>query len=161
MRPLIATMIIMIMMILPPAAPAAGETGTVDRVIDGDTIVMGDDTIRLWGIDAPEMDDTCTNGLALGEAARDRLSDILALSGPIACGLPPTLQDQDRWGRLVRLCRSVDLDMDIADAMVRFGYAVPCRRFAGDHYNDATKAAWRADGPAFWPECAELTLCEW
>ncbi|MEP4770969.1 MAG: thermonuclease family protein [Roseibium sp.] len=31
------------------------------RVVDGDTLVLGDDTIRMQGIDAPELAQTCQN----------------------------------------------------------------------------------------------------
>ena len=32
------------------------------RIIDGDTIVIKNQKIRLWGIDAPEMKQICKNG---------------------------------------------------------------------------------------------------
>jgi endonuclease YncB( thermonuclease family) len=43
--------------------PAAAQQGSIDgvaRVVDGDTIVVGDTRIRLEGIDAPEAGQTCT-----------------------------------------------------------------------------------------------------
>ena len=41
-------------------APAsAAELSGTARVIDGHTITIGDTRIRLWGIDAPEREQTC------------------------------------------------------------------------------------------------------
>jgi endonuclease YncB( thermonuclease family) len=40
------------------SAAASDLSGTA-RVIDGDTIAIGNTRIRLWGIDAPEREQTC------------------------------------------------------------------------------------------------------
>ncbi|WP_299643037.1 hypothetical protein [Devosia sp.] len=37
-------------------------TGTVERVVDGDTIDIAGQRIRLVGLDAPEWNQTCTTG---------------------------------------------------------------------------------------------------
>lgn len=42
----------------PPAAPPPGITGKA-RIIDGDTIEIAGNTIHLFGIDAPEAEQTC------------------------------------------------------------------------------------------------------
>lgn len=49
--------------------------------VDGDTLRMGDERMRLLGIDAPERDQSCTskNGKAwaCGEVARERLAELI------------------------------------------------------------------------------------
>jgi endonuclease YncB( thermonuclease family) len=44
-------------LVLLVASPAAAQT-----VTDGDTIKLNGTTWRLWGIDAPEMRQTCKDG---------------------------------------------------------------------------------------------------
>ncbi|MCY4487801.1 MAG: thermonuclease family protein [Deltaproteobacteria bacterium] len=71
--------------------------------IDGDTIEVGDERIRLHGIDAPESAQTC---LAGGEgwrcgrrttrAFRDRID-----SQAVAC----EERDRGRYGRMMAVCR--------------------------------------------------------
>jgi endonuclease YncB( thermonuclease family) len=53
------------------AIPAFGQTAT-----DGDTIKLNGTKWRLWGIDAPEMTQTCKDGWAAGvESKNARSSD--------------------------------------------------------------------------------------
>ena len=49
----------LVLSILLAAQASAGE---LVRVIDGDTLKMGSDRIRLWGIDAPESRQKCRDG---------------------------------------------------------------------------------------------------
>mgnify|MGYP001286605696 FL=1 len=106
----------------PPAegAPLAGRA----RVVDGDTLALGSTRIRLADIDAPERSQTCGEAAApwpCGAEAEARLVE-LARSG-ISC-LP---QDRDRWGRIVALCMSGDVDLGAA--MVRDGLALSTGRY--------------------------------
>jgi endonuclease YncB( thermonuclease family) len=48
-------------LLLPMSAAMADITGK-SCIVDGDTIHIGDTKIRLHGIDAPEMRQTCTHG---------------------------------------------------------------------------------------------------
>ena len=56
----------------------AADISGVPRVVDGDTLVVGDVKIRLEGIDAPETDQICldrnTRKWPCGAAARDHLA---------------------------------------------------------------------------------------
>ena len=68
----------------------ACEPATADsaiRVVDGDGLKIGGQSIRLWGIDAPEIDQICNvNGreTPCGEDARFLLG-ALVMAGDLAC----------------------------------------------------------------------------
>lgn len=74
------------------AAAALAEpalSSQVIKVIDGDTIALGDQRIRLWGIDAPEIRQQCVRDGATypcGRAAKAILEALVG-SGQVACGL--------------------------------------------------------------------------
>lgn len=64
--------------LLVASSPAwAGEIAGRAQVVSGDTIVINDTHIRLYGIDAPEIDQTCTTrkgeAMRCGELARQAL----------------------------------------------------------------------------------------
>jgi endonuclease YncB( thermonuclease family) len=60
------------------SAFAGGEIIGPARVVDGDTLVIGEQHIRLDGIDAPETDQVCLDAAGqrwtCGIAARDQLA---------------------------------------------------------------------------------------
>ena len=69
-------------------------------VVDGDTIRIGGEAVRLLGFDTPETDARCEREAALAQAATARLTDWLN-EGPVwvqARRDDPT----DRWGRPLR-----------------------------------------------------------
>ena len=76
------------------------------RVVDGDGLVIGDTSIRLFGIDAPENDQRCFNekceAYTCGIVARDRLDEHIA--GRRICCVP---NGKDPYGRTVATC-SID-----------------------------------------------------
>jgi endonuclease YncB( thermonuclease family) len=123
-------------------------------VVDGDTLKIAGERIRLHGIDAPELRQTCADGWPAGDAARR------ALVGLVAAGTPHCDRGTtDRYGRTVAICR-VNGD-DIGVAMVRQGFAWAYITYswrylpeewlawfdgAGVHARRcATPPAWRAD----------------
>jgi len=89
-------------------------------VTDGDTIAIGDAKIRLKGIDAPEMDQTCSRSgrsYRCGDAARRAL--IAIVSGePVQC----RAAGRDRYRRI--LARCTVQGRDIGARMVEEGWAV-------------------------------------
>jgi endonuclease YncB( thermonuclease family) len=96
--------------------------------VDGDTLRSSGERIRLYGIDAPEHDQTCRDNTGrswpCGRAARERLASLVA-GGSVACGP----QGQDRYGRTLAICSAADVE-DIAEVLVREGYAVDYRRYS-------------------------------
>lgn len=106
------------------------------NVIDGDSLAMGDIQFRLFGIDAVEAKQVCQRD---GEEWACGLDAAAALRG-IAEGksLNCTQRDRDAYGRVVATC-TVN-GHDLAEEMVRMGYAVALRDFSMD-YVPAEEAA--------------------
>lgn len=95
------------------------------RVVDGDSLRIGEVEIRLKGVDAPEMRQTCSRGghpYRCGEAAK-RAMEAKVGSRPIAC----RVEGRDRYGRSLARCR---LDgQDLGAWLVREGLAVGYRDY--------------------------------
>lgn len=104
-------------------------------VTDGDTIRLHGSIWRLWGMDAPETKQTCGDYPA-GAAATAALRDLMA-GKPISC----QHKTNDRYGRLVGICRADDLDLGAA--MVRAGHAWAFVRYSRDYVGQEALA--RAD----------------
>jgi endonuclease YncB( thermonuclease family) len=102
------------------AAPAAGQ-----KVVDGDTIKLNGTTWRLWGIDAPEMAQTC-GAWSAGVAATYVLADLMR-----GRTITSELKDRDRYGRSVGLCRADG--RDLGAAMVRAGMAWAFIRYSSNY----------------------------
>jgi endonuclease YncB( thermonuclease family) len=130
----------------------------VERVaavaIDGDSLRTGATDIRLIGIDAPELSQTCRDGharvWACGSEAHQFLRS-LAVHGSLDC----TSSGRDRHGRMLATCSTQDVP-DIGAAMVRAGFAVS---FMSSRYRSAEiearsnkRGLWRGtfDQPQAW-----------
>lgn len=90
------------------------------EVVDGDTLVMTGERIRLFGIDAPEAAQTCDRGgqpWACGQDATRQLKQLLS-GKPVQC----EGRNRDAYGRLVAVCFVGEID--IGYAMVNGGLAV-------------------------------------
>lgn len=89
------------------------------RIVDGDSIEIGDANIRLYGIDAPELNQTCLDrnraSYACGRLAQRHLEK--TAKGTITCESVET----DRYGRDVAICFAGDTDLGAA--MVSSGWA--------------------------------------
>ncbi len=137
--------------------PAPNLTAPTATVVDGDTFTLSDKTIRLYGIDAPEYHQDCTDASgktwACGKAARARLAEKLA-SGTVTCAP----QAHDRYGRTVARCSTAD-EPDLGRAMVHAGLAIsPAERGTAVYHEDqnlarqARRGLWQGvfDEPAVW-----------
>lgn len=90
------------------------------RAKDGDSLTLNGLEVRLYGIDAPELDQTCSSNAgeyACGREAREALRDLLK-NRSITCKSLET----DRYGRAVSICRGAGLEIN--NEMVRQGWAV-------------------------------------
>lgn len=99
------------------------------RVIDGDTFDINGTRVRLWGIDAPEMRQTCTNGYQAGIQASATLTALLSGRSQLACDQV----DTDRYGRVIAICRFGELD--VAAELVRAGMAMDWPRYSNGAYS--------------------------
>ena len=118
-------------------------SGAVE-VTDGDTLKVGGERIRIFGIDAPERTQRCGPAgadWACGDAATARLRQLVAAGG-VRC----RLRDRDRYGRAVSSC-SIG-DVDLGKRLVSEGLARAYTRF-GDDYA-ATEASARTERLGLW-----------
>lgn len=106
-------------------------------VIDGDSIIVAGRSVRLHGIDAPELDQTFVwrgRDILCGTMA---LAALEALTAGIALRCQPV--DHDQYGRIVAKCFS-PAGIDLNRRMVSAGWALAYRRYSTD-YVDAENEA--------------------
>jgi endonuclease YncB( thermonuclease family) len=99
-----------------PLPPLTGKLA----VSDGDSFRFGEQRVRLLGLDAPELGQSCSNddGMwACGRQARDRLSQLL-LDPALSC----EPEDVDQYDRLLATCSGSA--GDLGAVMVSEGLAV-------------------------------------
>ena len=114
--------ILLLILLLPLGALAAPSTPA--RVIDGDTIDISGQRIRLHGIDTPEAKQTCQReGVTwlCGAEATKTLKELIG-SSDVSC----TERDRDRYGRIVAVCQANGVDLNAA--MVLSGMALAYRK---------------------------------
>ena len=115
------------------------------RVIDGDTLVITDERIRLWGIDAPEMGQPCEADGQTYDAGARAAEGLSAIIGgqDVRCDV----RNRDRWGRAVAACAV--RGRDIGRSLVATGLARDYARYSSGHYADAESAA-RSQSLGIW-----------
>ncbi len=132
MRPLVR---MVAMMIVAPATALSEPTGPA-RVVDGDTMEISGQRIRLYGIDTPEAKQTCQReGVTwlCGAEATKTLKELIG-SSDVSC----TKRDQDRYGRIVAVCHTKGRDLNAA--MVLSGMAVAYRKYSTDYVVQEARA---------------------
>ncbi|MBL4645760.1 MAG: thermonuclease family protein [Rhizobiales bacterium] len=107
-------------------------------MIDGDTIVIRKTQIRLFGVDAPEIDHP------FGQKAKWAMVSLCKGQTVRA-----EVTQQDTHGRTVARCYLQD-GRDLSAEMVKLGLAIDWPKFSGGKYSslevpDARKKLWLAD----------------
>ena len=128
----------------PSGVPDAAKWAKVDRITDGDTIVLMDRTrVRLHGIDAPELDQPYG---AIATAALEYMVDRSVYY---------VETDTDRYGRMVATLYHSKDGYDINASMVCAGYAWWYEKYASDdallescqqEAREKSKGLWADDG---------------
>ncbi len=108
----------------------AGQTivGTAS-IIDGDTIEIHGQRIRLHGIDTPESSQLCERDgkpYRCGQVAALALSDRIGRRTVSCEG-----RDMDRYGRVIAVCSQSGIDLN--GWLVRQGYGVAYRKYSLDY----------------------------
>lgn len=112
------------------AVPAHAQTlrGPV-TVTDGDSLSVSGMRVRLFGIDAPELNQKCyDNGtvIACGEMSKGRLVSLIGNSEVTCHG-----KSTDPYGRMVAICQISGVDL--GQAMVEAGWATAFRKYSKDY----------------------------
>lgn len=116
------------LLISAPAAAQSQFNGT-GHAKDGDSLMVGDLEVRLFGIDAPELGQTCQRdgqNWACGAAAKDLLNSLIR-GKSVFCSKTGT----DQYQRVLALCVAGTTDLN--RTMVASGYAVAFRRYSSDY----------------------------
>ncbi len=94
-------------------------------IIDGDTIEIQGQRIRLHGIDAPETSQFCKNSTVRYSCGRDATNFLssIVIGRIVAC----SSKDTDRYGRTVAVCQADNIDLGIT--MILNGWALAYRKY--------------------------------
>lgn len=128
-----------VILTLTACQPTIGQPVTV---VDGDTIMLGAERIRLAGIDAPERDQWCWSSgghaYACGVKAREALVSF-TLGKVVYC----SDRKPDLYGRTIATCFANN--SDISQHMVSSGWAVAYHRYSDKYLpQQATARAYAA-----------------
>jgi len=115
--------------------PPVTVSGTA-TVIDGDSLEIGDTSIRLHAIDAPEGRQTCTRDGAVWHCGDSAAAKLRALAGTST--LVCTQRDTDSYGRTVAVCTNGAADLGAE--MVRAGLALAYRQYGDDYVREEDEA---------------------
>ncbi|HEV7433300.1 MAG TPA: thermonuclease family protein [Pseudorhizobium sp.] len=128
-------------------ANAGSITGRAS-VVDGDTLEIRGERIRLSGVDAPESWQRCKDAKGqeyrCGKIAANALDEWLARSRPTRC----MELDRDRYKRMVADCFRAD-GQSVGSCLVRNGHALDWRRYSKGAYA-ADQAQARAARRGMW-----------
>lgn len=108
----------------------------ISSVTDGDSINIGSTRIRLYGIDAPELKQTCDfngNVWHCGQKAQKELANKIG-NKFVTC----TVRNIDKYKRLVAVCRVGAIHLNAW--MVKNGWAVAYRDYSREYIEDERQA---------------------
>jgi endonuclease YncB( thermonuclease family) len=124
------------------------------RVVDGRTLVVAGETIRLFGIDAPELEQVCRHGgrdYQCGKVARATLWDLVA-GLDVSC--TPDAEAAGPRGGIAATCTAGERELN--ESMVAAGWAL-ADRAATDRYvaieadaSNARRGLWKGEFEPPW-----------
>jgi endonuclease YncB( thermonuclease family) len=136
-------------------APSHADLSGEAEVVDGNTLLVGGQRVRLYGIDAPELDQTCDwpeKQIMCGEIAKSAVLDLVAGVERVSC------KTRGRYygGRWIAVCYADG--SDIGRNMVRAGWALANRHQSLDYVRtehkakNAKRGLWKGefDSPRVW-----------
>ena len=120
-----------------PTVALADDIASPARVIDGDTIEIAGHRIRLHGIDAPEIRQTCWDKNGEFMCGRNMRQSLIAIirKGPVTC----RPRSKDRYKRVVAVCFSWE-GLELGRAMVLGGWALAYRKYSTDYVLEEKEA---------------------
>ena len=102
------------------------------RIIDGDTIHIGKNKIRLYGIDAPEINQTCTIKEKIWDCGIESFLALknIILENEVEC----EITDIDQYKRFIARCFVNKININ--KYLVRNGWAIAYRYYSLDFIDD-------------------------
>ena len=104
------------------------------KVVDADTIIVNNEKIRLYGIDAPETKQYCyieKEAWPCGKQATEYLKNLLKDVSPPS--LYCKISSKDRYGRSIGVCYIED--KNINSNLVESGWALAYQQYSKDYIN--------------------------
>lgn len=142
---LITVLLAASVLLAPIQAIAAGSAGTA-TVVDGRTLIVGGVRYRLFGIDVPDLGQTCERfgrAYPCGSVARTALMDLVAGARvscrPISGERAALAGRTDAAGRTLAICKATGVDL--AWNMVHTGWALPQPPYGQRFYGRIRTAA--------------------
>lgn len=135
---------------LSPQQISARDVNGSAEIIDGDTLVVAGMKVRLFGVDAPETNQSCFKGnetWQCGVAAAQALRSLIGNADVRCSG-----QEIDIYGRLIASC-SIG-QADIARELVAAGWATAFRQYSEQYVAEETHA--KASRLGIWSSTFDL-----
>ena len=119
------------------SAPLAAQTVTgTATAIDGDSLTVGGQSVRLHGIDAPEAKQTCVRDGATWACGQESARQLAALIDgmQVICRTRGT----DAYGRALGMCSANGFELN--RTLVAAGWATAFRSYSQDYVADEVRA---------------------